>query len=79
MRLFVGSHSYLLHQTISSLEQRLDPQMFVRLHRSHIVRRDYIRSLKHDGSGVWYACLADDSEIRIGRTYLANAKAITGR
>ena len=42
MRLHVGGHSYLLHQTISSLEERLDPQMFVRLHRSHIVRRDQI-------------------------------------
>ena len=79
MRLHVGSHSYLLHQTISSLETRLDPTHFVRLHRSHIVRRDHIARLRHDGSGVWFACLADGGEIRIGRTYLANAKAMTGR
>lgn len=79
MRLHVGSHSYLLHQTISSLETRLDPANFVRLHRSHIVRRDHIARLRHDGSGVWFACLATNSEIRIGRTFLANAKAMTGR
>lgn len=79
MRLHVGRGSYLLHQTISSLETRLDPQQFVRLHRSHIVRRDHIARLRHDGSGVWYACLADEGEIRIGRTYLANARAMTGR
>ncbi|MEJ7927231.1 LytTR family DNA-binding domain-containing protein [Sphingobium sp. AN641] len=79
MRLHVGAHSYLLHQTISSLETRLDPTDFVRLHRSHIVRRDHIARLRHDGSGVWFACLADGGEIRIGRTYLANAKAMTGR
>lgn len=79
MRLHVGAHSYLLHQTISSLETRLDPGGFVRLHRSHIVRRDHIARLRHDGSGVWFACLADGGEIRIGRTYLANAKAMTGR
>lgn len=79
MRLHVGAHSYLLHQTISSLEERLDPQHFVRLHRSHIVRRDYIARLRHDGSGVWFACLADGGEIRIGRTYLANARTMTGR
>ncbi|WP_150291924.1 LytR/AlgR family response regulator transcription factor [Sphingobium estronivorans] len=79
MRLHVGQNSYLLHQTISSLENRLDPQQFVRLHRSHIVRREYIARLRHDGSGVWSACLADDTEIRIGRTYLANARALTGR
>lgn len=79
MRLHVGTHSYLLHQTISSLEERLDPQQFVRLHRSHIVRRDHIARLRHDGSGVWFAALTDGSEIRIGRTFLANARAMTGR
>ncbi|HEX7741819.1 MAG TPA: LytTR family DNA-binding domain-containing protein, partial [Sphingobium sp.] len=79
MRLHIGAHSYLLHQTISSLESRLDPQHFMRLHRSHIVRRDHIARLRHDGSGVWFACLANDAEIRIGRTYLANARAMTGR
>jgi two-component system response regulator AlgR len=79
MRLHVGPHSYLLHQTISSLEQRLDPARFVRLHRSHIVRRDHIQRLRHDGSGVWYACLPEGEDIRIGRTYLNNAKALTGR
>ncbi|HJT41798.1 MAG TPA: LytTR family DNA-binding domain-containing protein [Sphingobium sp.] len=79
MRLHVGPNSYLLHQTISSLESRLDPQLFVRLHRSHIVRRDHIARLRHDGSGVWFACLANGAEIRIGRTYLTNARAMTGR
>lgn len=77
MRLHVGRHSYLLHQTISSLEQRLDPAQFIRLHRSHIVRRDTIQRLRHDGGGVWFACLTQGEDIRIGRTYLNNAKAIT--
>lgn len=79
MRLFVGPRSYLLHQTISSLEQRLDPERFIRLHRSHIVRRGHIDRLRHDGMGVWFARLLDGKEIRIGRTYLTGAKAIAGR
>lgn len=79
MRLHVGTHSYLLHQTISALEARLDPQRFVRLHRSHVVRKDHIVRLRHDGGGVWFASLADGADIRIGRTFLANARAMTGR
>ncbi|MBB5684036.1 LytR/AlgR family response regulator transcription factor [Sphingobium boeckii] len=79
MRLHVGGRSFLLHHTIASLEQRLDPARFIRLHRSLIVRRDRIRKLRHDGSGVWFADLGDDGEVRIGRTYLTAAKSIAGR
>lgn len=79
MRLHIGQRSYLLHQTISALEARLDPNRFIRLHRSTIVRRDRIKALKHDGSGVWFADLGDGEEVRIGRTYLDHAKAMAGR
>lgn len=79
MRLHIGPRSFLLHQTISELERRLDPDQFIRLHRSTIVRRDQIAKLRHDGLGVWHADLADGTEIRIGRTYLQAAKALAGR
>ncbi|WP_068090688.1 LytR/AlgR family response regulator transcription factor [Novosphingobium rosa] len=79
MRLHVGARSFLLHQTISALEQRLDPARFLRLHRSTIVRRDRIAKLRHDGLGTWHAVLSDGAELRIGRSYLANARALVGR
>ncbi|WP_164119008.1 LytTR family DNA-binding domain-containing protein [Sphingorhabdus sp. Alg239-R122] len=79
MRLHVGSRSYLMHQTIKALEARLDPGQFIRLHRSHIVRIDRIAGLKHEGGGIWHARLNDESEIRIGRTFLSKAKKIAGR
>jgi two-component system response regulator AlgR len=79
MRLHVGARSYLLHQTITELERRLDPAQFIRLHRSTIARRDRIAGLKHDGFGAWTAELADGRSLRIGRTYLANARTMVGR
>ncbi|HMP56925.1 MAG TPA: LytTR family DNA-binding domain-containing protein [Novosphingobium sp.] len=79
VRLHVGDRSYLLLQTVSGLEERLDPAMFIRLHRSSILRRDRITGLKHEGLGVWHAELADGSSVRVGRTYLARAKAMAGR
>jgi two-component system response regulator AlgR len=79
MRLHVGGTSYLMHQTITGLEERLNPADFIRLHRSHLVRRDWIAGLRHDGGGVWMACLKCDTEIRIGRTHLAEAKKLAGR
>ncbi|MEO7689265.1 MAG: LytTR family DNA-binding domain-containing protein [Sphingomonas sp.] len=79
MRLHLGKRSFMLHQTISALEQRLDPAVFIRLHRSAIVRRDFIARLRHDGLGTWHAVLADDHVVRIGRSYLARARALIGR
>jgi two-component system response regulator AlgR len=79
VRLHVGDRSYLLLQTVTGLEERLDPSMFIRLHRSCILRRDRITGLRHDGLGVWSAELGDGSAVRIGRTYLARAKSMAGR
>jgi two-component system response regulator AlgR len=71
--------SYLLLQTIAGLEERLDPEAFIRIHRSTILRRDHIRGLRHEGLGVWCAELADGGAVRIGRTYLRKVKAMAGK
>lgn len=74
-----GATSYLLLQTIAGLEERLDPARFIRIHRSTILRRDFIRGLRHEGLGVWCAELADGEALRIGRTYLRKVKAMADR
>jgi DNA-binding LytR/AlgR family response regulator len=79
MRLHVGLRSYLFHQTISALEARLDPVMFIRLHRSVIVRKDRILRLGHDKAGAWHAELANGDQVRIGRTHLPSVKSMVGR
>lgn len=79
VRLYVGASSYLLLQTIAGLEARLDPERFIRIHRSTILRRDMIRSLRHEGLGVWCVELPDGESLRIGRTYLRRVKAMAGR
>ncbi len=76
MALRVGPKRFLLHMTFAELERRLDPAKFIRLHRSTMVRRECVARLRHDSLGVWYACLRDDGEIRIGRTYLTGVKAM---
>jgi two-component system, LytTR family, response regulator AlgR len=79
VRLHVGNGSYLLLQTIAGLEARLDPERFIRIHRSTILRRDMIRGLRHEGLGVWCVELDGDQDLRIGRTYLRRVKAMAGR
>ncbi|NIJ36511.1 two-component system response regulator AlgR [Sphingopyxis panaciterrae] len=76
MRLHVGSRSWLIHQTIKSLEARMDPDQFMRIHRSKMVRRGGIAGLRHHGDGAWSVDLGEGGVHRIGRTYLHDVKAI---
>jgi two-component system response regulator AlgR len=79
MRLHVGARSWLIHRTIGRLEAELDPALFIRVHRSVILRRDTIRGLGRDDAGHWNARLADGAEQRIGRSYVDDVKKFAGR
>ncbi|WP_313958514.1 LytTR family DNA-binding domain-containing protein [Novosphingobium sp. 9] len=79
VKLHVRGQSYLLLQTITSIEQRLDPERFIRIHRSCILRRDCVTGLVHEGLGVWSVETADGETLRIGRTYLPAVKKMAGR
>jgi two-component system response regulator AlgR len=79
MRLHVGRRSWLINHTIAKLEEELDAARFVRLHRSAIVRRDFVTGLRRDEGGRWWARLADGEEQKVGRLYVHNAKGLAGR
>jgi len=79
MRLHVGQRSWLIHRTIAKLERELDPALFLRVHRSVIVRRDTVTGLYRDETGHWTARLSDGAEQRIGRSYVEEVKRFAGR
>ncbi|MCJ8190401.1 LytR/AlgR family response regulator transcription factor [Sphingomicrobium aestuariivivum] len=79
MRLHVGTRSWLIHHSMTALEKGLDPSIFVRLHRSAIVRRDFITGFARNASGRWIAQLADGSEQAVGRLYAERVREMTGR
>lgn len=79
MRLHVGPRSWLIYRTIGKLEEELDPGLFIRVHRSVILRRDTIAGLSRDTAGHWAARLRDGSEIRIGRSHIGDVKKLAGR
>ena len=79
MRLHVGRRSWLIHHSMAALEEGLDPELFVRLHRSAIVRKDFIAGFSRNASGRWIARLADGEEQPVGRLYSDRVRAIAGR
>ena len=79
MRLHVGQRSWLIHHSMSALEEGLDPALFVRLHRSAIVRRDFVIGFSRNPSGRWIARLADGTMQPVGRLYTDQVRTMAGR
>ena len=67
--LHVSGRSYLLRETMASLEQRLDPAKFIRIHRSRIVQSKGILELRSMENREFTVTLSDGSEHRSSRTY----------
>ena len=66
----------LARTTLKALEEQLDPQQFVRTHRSAICRRAAIVSLHRKHTGALFVLLASGVEVPVGRRYLRSLKAL---
>jgi two-component system LytT family response regulator len=61
-------------ETMASLERRLDPAKFFRIHRSRIVRTGGILELRSIENREFTVRLSDGSEHRSSRTYADRLK-----
>lgn len=65
----------LLHLSLNRLEARLDPQRFVRLHRTHIVNLDRVKAFRRQDNGQLSAELIDGTQLAVSR---AKAQELRG-
>lgn len=66
-RLHVGARSFLLRERMHVLEARLDPQRFVRVHRSAIVNLERVRAVAHDRKGDHVIVLTTGARVKASR------------
>ena len=76
MRLHAGERQYLLRSTIGDLEARLDPEIFIRVRRSAIVRKKRIAAIRRGSYGALLVLLTNGTELRVGRSYAAGVRAL---
>jgi len=62
-------HTYVLRETMKSLEAILDPKVFSRVHRSTIVNVQRVRRLRPHTNGEYFLTLEDGQEIKLSRSY----------
>lgn len=65
--LHTNSGSFLLRKSLTSLENELDPERFIRVHRSTIVNIDDIRALRSNDNGSCSVMLADGTDRSVSR------------
>ena len=69
VRLHVGQDSHLFRETMNSLESKLDPRQFVRVHRSTIVNVEQIEQLRSSLGGESTVLLRNGVKVTLSRGY----------
>ncbi len=70
--IITGTKKYLDNDSLKHLEASLDPQYFIRVHRSKIINLSFIKELKSRQNGDYDAILENGSSVRLSRHYKDN-------
>jgi two-component system LytT family response regulator len=69
VRVHAGPATHLLHVPMNTIEASLDPERFMRIHRSYIVNVEHIKQLWTLAHGQYVLELASGERLQSGRTY----------
>ena len=67
-KIHTGTSTYLIRETLANLEMQLDPERFVRIHRSTIVNLDRVQEMQPWFHGAFVVILTDGTELRLSRS-----------
>jgi len=66
--LVVGGRRHVIREALQTLEERLDPTRFMRVHRSAIVQLDRVDTLLRGAGGDYEIQLKDGTRLRVSRS-----------
>jgi len=66
--LHVGERTFLIRESMQTLEERLDPRRFFRVHRSAIVRLDLVETLHKGAGGDYEVQLKGGARVKVSRS-----------
>lgn len=71
-----SKEKFLTRGTISQIESELDPESFVRIHRSTIVKKSEIKELQNYFNGEYMVVLKSGHQLKMSRSYKGALKSI---
>lgn len=78
VRAHTPAKAHLLPDSLQRLEQSLDPQQFIRIHRSTMVNVDAIREMRPHFNGEYLVVLVNGVQVKLSRTYKDRLKHFSG-
>jgi len=79
VKIHAGRARHLLRETMKSLEARIDPARFVRIHRSTIVNVERIKELEPYFRGEYVVKLHDGTSLKLSRGFKPHLEEALGR
>ena len=79
VRICTGNETHLLRETMTSIEQRLDPRLFLRVHRSAIVNLRYVKEVRTEQRGDSMVHLVNGHKLAMSRSYRARMSDMLNR
>lgn len=76
MCVHANGDTYVLRGTMKHLEELLDPETFVRVHRSAIVNRHRVTAMRPHRNGEYFLQLGDETELKLSRKYKGNLERL---
>jgi two-component system LytT family response regulator len=77
VRLHVREREYLVRDTLAALEAQIDPERFVRIHRSAIVQADRVAEIRPTSHGDAEVSLRDGTRLAVSRTFRERLRSVT--
>jgi two-component system, LytTR family, response regulator len=80
VRICAGKENHMLRNTMANFETRLDPEVFLRVHRSAIVNLQHVKEFRTDGSdGECFVTMSDGQKLPVSRGYRSRITGLIAR
>jgi two-component system LytT family response regulator len=80
VRISAGKESHMLRNTMANFETRLDPEVFLRVHRSAIINLQHVKEFRSDGSDrECFVTMSDGQKLPVSRGYRSRITGLIAR